>query len=305
MNRFAMNSNQFRAGFIALAGRPNVGKSTLLNQLIQHKISITSRRANTTRHRIIGVLNESQRQLIFVDMPGYNARGKRLVERSIHKTAVASMQGVDVALLLLECRGWHANDAAVWNQIQTSKVPLVIVLNKIDRLSNRDLVLPVIQDIAERTGQTAIVPISAKKGDNVEHLKDVITEMLPPSPPLFEQDYLTDRSDYFQLGELVREQIFRSYGAELPYACAVEIEKFAVSEDLAELHALIWVETEGQKRIIIGSKGEKLKQVGSNVRQQMEGKFGHKAYVRLWVKVQPRWSDNERYIEQFGYSGEM
>ncbi len=294
--------NNFRAGFIALAGRPNVGKSTLLNQFMRQKVSITSKRRNTTRHRILGVLNEHQLQYVFVDMPGFNTKGKRLVDRTIQKTAVASIQGVDLAVLLVGPRGWHEYDVSVWKLISSNKIPTIIAINKIDWLGNRDLLLPVMKTIADETGVTDIVPISAKKGKNVDLLKAEIGKKLPQSPPLFSEDYVTDKSNYFQSGELIREQIFRSYGDELPYICAVEIEKFEEGDDLVELEALIWVETEGQKRIIIGKGGENLKRVGINVRKQIAKNFEKSAHVQLWVKVQSKWTESQRYIDQFGYS---
>ncbi len=296
------NNSDFCSGLVALAGCPNVGKSTLLNRFVRRKISITSRRANTTRYRILGILNEAQRQFVFVDMPGYNAKGKRLVDRSIHKIAVASMQGVDLALLLLEPKGLHEHDKAVWHQLRSAGVPTIVVINKIDRLKNRDALLPVIKEIADRTGLTTIVPVSAKKGEGIESLKDCISAMLPSGPPLFPDAFITDKSDRFQVGELVREQIFRSFGAELPYISAVQIEKYTVDENLVELDALIWVETQSQKKIFVGRKGEKIKLIGSNVRKHLEARSGKHALVQLWVKVQPRWTESQRHIEQFGYA---
>ena len=295
-------NDSFRSGMIALAGRPNVGKSTLLNQLLGEKISITSRRANTTRHRILGILSEPERQFVFVDMPGFNPRSKRLVDRVIHKTAVASISGVDVVLFIVESRGWQPQDAGIWKQIESEDLPAIIVVNKVDRMRDRQWLLPIIKDLSERTGNSEIVPISALKNENIDLLKSVINQYLPHSSPFFPSSVTTDRDAVFQAGELIREQIFRRYGQELPYICAVEIEKFEQEGDMINLHALVWVETENQKRIIIGANGEKLKNVGISVRMNLESRYECRANVQLWVKSRPRWTDDQRLISYFGYS---
>lgn len=291
-----------RAGLIALVGRPNVGKSTLLNQLMRRKVSITSRRANTTRHRILAVVSEPQRQFVFVDTPGFNAQGKRLVDRAVHKTAVASMHGVDMVLFMVECRGWKPGDAQVWAQIQAADVPAIIVINKIDRLRDRDLLLPVMKDLHDRTSVTDIVPISARRDENIERLKDAVAERLPLSPPLFPEEFVVDKNENFQVSELVREQIFRRYGAELPYVSAVEIEKFEFGGETTELDALIWVESEGQKRIVLGRKGEKLRQVVASVQKEVESRYEKAADVRIWIKIRTKWTESERHVSFFGYS---
>lgn len=295
-------SKDFRCGLISLAGRPNVGKSTLLNCLLKQKISITSKKANTTRHRILGVLSEPRCQFVFADLPGFNTGYKSLVGRSIHKTAVAGINDTDLIVFLIESRGWHSQDTAVWKRIQAANFPVIIALSKIDKLKNKDQLLPVIQDVSKRTGVTSIVPVSALKSENILSLKEEISRQLPQSLPLFPSNVVTDRDEFFQATELIREQIFRFYGEEIPYISAVQLEKFEQLQGTLHLHALIWVESNNQKRIIIGSKGEKLKLIGTRVRQILESQFNCKVYVKLWVKIRSQWTDDQHLISLLGYS---
>ncbi len=292
----------FRSGIIAIAGRPNVGKSTLLNKLLGQKISITSNRANTTRHRILGVLSESSCQCAFIDTPGFATQSKRLVDRSIHKVAVTGIIGVDLVLFLVDSRGWHPQDEPVWNRIQTEKLDCIIVLSKIDRMADKDWLLPVIQDISERTGLTEIVPVSARKNLNIDRLRSVIFQHLPAGPPLFPADFVTDQDDVFYASEALREQVFRYYGDELPYSCAIQVEKYQVEDQTLHFHALLWMESESQKRIVIGSQGQNLKRVGSRVRQTLEARLKIRVYVRIWVKVRAQWTEDQHLISKFGYS---
>ena len=287
---------------IAIAGRPNVGKSTLLNCLLGQKISITSRKANTTRHRILGVLSEPGCQYVFIDTPGFTTGSKRLIDRSIHKVAVAGIIGVDVVLFMVESRGWQPKDNSVWNRIQSENLNSIVVVSKLDRVRDKARLLPVIDDIARRTGTTDIVPVSARKSLNIDRLKQVVAQQLPKGPPLFPSDFLTDQDDVFFASEVIREQVFRLYGEELPYSCAVQIEKYELQKDVLHLHGLIWMETDSQKRIIIGSRGSKLKTVGTRVRQIMEAKLGARVYVKLWVKVRSQWTEDQQLIANFGFS---
>ena len=295
-------SQNFRCGLIAIAGRPNVGKSTLLNRLLDQKISITSKKANTTRHRILGVLSEPDCQYIFIDTPGYSTRSKRLVDRSIHKVAISGIIGVDLVLFVVESRGWQPQDVPVWNRIESEKLKHIVVVSKMDRVGDKALLLPVIDRISEITGSTDIVPVSAKKNINVQRLKTVIAEHLPESPPLFSSDFITDRDNVFYASEIIREQVFRYYGEELPYSCAVQVEKYEVQNEVLDLHALIWMETESQKRMIIGSGGSKLKLIGTRVRQILESRLNTKVYVRLWVKVRTQWTEDQQLVSNFGFS---
>ena len=292
----------FRAGMVAITGCPNSGKSTLLNHLLGCKVSITSKRSNTTRHRILGVLNEPNCQYVFIDMPGFNLNRQKYLDYAIHKTAVSSISGTDLVVLLIDRKGLQKGDTAIVKQIQEENLPAIVAINKIDLMTDKSLLLPVMENVAENTGIREIVPISALKSENIDHLKSVIARHLPESPPLFPADYVTDRNERFQVSELVREQIFRFYGNELPYACAVEIEKFSRTRKLATIHALVWVETDGQKRIVIGSKGEKLKQVSTVARQQLEHHLNQKVYLRIWVKTRDKWTQDKRFVESFGYT---
>ncbi len=292
----------FRSGMIALAGRPNVGKSTLLNCLLKQKVSITSKKANTTRHRIMGILNDSCAQYVFIDLPGFNMKYKRLVDRSVYKTAAAGVSGTDLVLLVIDCRGWHEQDTAVLKRIQNENLPYIVVLSKIDRVKDKNLLLPVIRDIAERTQTTEIVPVSAVKDENISGLKNVIWKYLLPGPPLFPSDMVTDKGEIFQTAESIREQIFRYYGDEIPYTSAVQIERYERENNILQIDATIWVESKGQKRIVIGSGGSKIKRIGTEVRTRIEVQQGVKVFLNLWVKVRARWTDDLQSISKFGYS---
>ena len=291
-----------RSGMIALVGRPNVGKSTLLNHLLGHKLSITSRKANTTRNRILGVLSEKKCQYIFIDLPGINTNTKRQVDRSINKTATSSMVGVDLVLFIVEYRGWQPQDTAIWNRIRQQGSPCVIAVSKMDRVSNNSHLLPIVEQIANVTGITEIVPVSALKSKNLNELKRVVAEKLPQGPPLFPLQYVTDKDEIFQTSELIREQIFRNYGDEIPYVCAIQIESYKHIGDSLEVDALIIVESNSQKRIIIGAQGKKLKRIGSEVQNRLEAQLQSKIHLTLWVKVRSQWTDNQKLISQFGYS---
>ncbi len=297
-----IDKKEFRAGIVAIAGCPNVGKSTLLNCFLKQKISITSKRSNTTRHRILGILNEDCCQYVFVDMPGFNINRSKLLDHAIHKTAISSISGVDLVLLILDRKGWRQEDSVIWQQIQSEQLPVVMVINKIDLLSDKTRLLPVIEDLSKRTGVSDIVPISAAKNENIIDLKSVIANFLPEGEPLFPEGVVTDKNERFRAGELLREQIFRRCGQELPYASAVQIEKYEFEADVLNVHALIWVETSGQKRILIGSKGESIKKIGSNMRRQLEKNLGCKVFVKLWVKTRKNWTADQRFVESFGYT---
>ena len=296
------SDENFRSGMIALAGRPNVGKSTLLNCLLKQKISITSKKANTTRHRIMGILNDPGSQYCFIDLPGFNTNYKRLVDRSVYKTATAGVSGTDLVLFVIDCRGWHEQDASVLKRIQDENLPFIVVLSKIDRVKDKNLLLPVIHDVAERTQITEIVPISAVKDENIAELKKAILKYLLPGPPLFPSDVVTDKGEIFRTAESIREQIFRYYGDEIPYTSAVQIEKYEHENKVLRIDATIWVESKGQKRIIIGSGGSKIKRIGTEVRTRIEAEQGIKVFLNLWVKVRARWTDDLQSIANFGFS---
>ena len=296
------SDENFRSGMIALAGRPNVGKSTLLNCLLKQKVSITSKKANTTRHRIMGVLNDPGTQYVFIDLPGFNTNYKRLVDRSVYKTATTGVSGTDLVLLVIDCRGWHEQDTLALKRIRDENLPFIVVLSKIDRVKNKNLLLPVIQDVAKRTQINEIVPVSAVKDENIAELKKAILKYLLPGPPLFPSDVVTDKGEIFRTAESIREQIFRYYGDEIPYTSAVQIEKYEQDKKVLQIDATIWVESKGQKRIMIGSGGSKIKRIGTEVRTRIEAEQDIKVFLNLWVKVRTRWTDDLQSISNFGFS---
>ena len=293
-------------GFVTLLGRPNIGKSTLLNRLVGKKISITSHRPQTTRHRLLGIRNDEHRQIVFVDTPGIHSVDKKShrkrINQVINKTAVNSLEGVDLAVFMLGADGWTDKDEVPFRAIQSSNVPVIVVLNKLDKLDSKNDVLPVIAAINERVDCLAVVPVSALKGDNVEYLLDVITEQLPIERPGFDKDQITDRSMQFLVTELVREQLFRLLGDELPYATAVELQSMQRLEDeRMHIAADIWVDRDNHKGIVIGKQGEKLKTIGVGARKQINQLLGEKVHLELFVKVRKGWSDSQRDLSLLGY----
>ena len=293
-------------GFVTLLGRPNIGKSTLLNRLVGKKISITSHRPQTTRHRLLGIRNDEHRQIVFVDTPGIHSVDKKSqrkrINQVINKTAVNSLEGVDLAVFMLGADGWTDKDEVPFRAIQSSNVPVIVVLNKLDKLDSKNDVLPVIAAINERVSCLAVVPVSALKGDNVEYLLDVLTEQLPLERPGFDKDQITDRSMQFLVTELVREQLFRLLGDELPYATAVELQSMQRLEDeRMHIAADIWVDRDNHKGIVIGKQGEKLKTIGVGARKQINQLLGEKVHLELFVKVRKGWSDSQRDLSLLGY----
>lgn len=298
-------STEHRFGFVTLLGRPNIGKSTLLNRLVGKKISITSHRPQTTRHRLLGIRNDKDRQIVFVDTPGVHAVDKKAqrkrINQVINKTAINSLEGVDLVVFMIGADGWREKDDVPYRAIKEAKIPVIVVLNKLDKLNSKNDVLPIIEHINERVDSLAVVPISALKGDNVEYLLDVITEQLPLERPGFDKDQITDRSMQFLVTELVREQLFRLLGEELPYATAVELQRMERLEDRMHIGADIWVDRDNHKGIVIGKQGEKLKKIGSGARKQINQLLGEKVHLELFVKVRKGWSDSQRDLSLLGY----
>ena len=291
-----------RCGTVALAGRPNVGKSTLMNHLLGRKLSITSRKPQTTRHALLGVCNQDGAQIIFVDTPGIHADRKRELNRYMVGQAVAALDGVDLALLLVEARGWQRGDEIALRRIEQAGVPCVCVINKIDRLAAKERLLPLIAEAAGRHPFEAIVPVSALRSTGLEELAQVVAERLPQASPLFAADAVTDRPIDFLVAEIVREKATRRLGAELPYETAVVVERVAAGAGATEFDAVLYVERETQKRIVIGKRGAMLKSIGEDARRDIEGLIDGKAMLRLWVKVDRRWSDRVRALRKFGYA---
>ncbi|MEH6586453.1 MAG: GTPase Era [Halioglobus sp.] len=296
-----MTSHNKRCGYVAIVGRPNVGKSTLLNHILGQKISITSRKPQTTRHQVLGIKTEDNHQIIFVDTPGLHKGEEKAINRYMNRAASSAIKYVDLVLFLVDRTAWTDEDQMVLEQVQRAKIPTLLVVNKVDLLEDKNILLPHLQELDDRGEFEAIVPISALRERNVELLEEEILKYLPESEHFFPEDQITDRSQRFLAAEIVREKITRQLGDELPYAATVEIEEFGVEGEIAHISALILVEREGQKRIIIGDKGSRLRSVGIDARKDMERLFDCKVMLRLWVKVKSGWSDDERALRSLGY----
>lgn len=301
-----MNSTPFRSGYVAIIGRPNVGKSTLINRILGQKLCITSRRPQTTRHRILGIKTTAEGQFIYVDTPGMHSDGKKAMNRYMNRAAAASIDDVDVVLFVVEGLKWTEDDQRVLKRIQQdARSPVILVLNKADKLSDKSDLLPQIQQLAPQYDFAAVVPISARKGMNTDVLEQEIAKLMPEGEMIFDEDQLTDRSSRFLAGEIVREKLFRYLGQELPYSLTVEIEQFEEEEGMFRIGAFVYVERSGQKSIVIGKKGEQLKLIGQDARLEMEQLFGCKVFLQIWVKVREGWSDNERMLRNLGYNDDL
>lgn len=291
----------FHCGYAAIVGRPNVGKSTLLNRILGQKIAITSPRPQTTRHKIIGIKTGPHGQAVYVDTPGIHRGGKRAINRYMNKAARSSLAGVDVVVFVVDAARWTEQDADVLQSLAALDVPVIAAVNKIDTLAEKGLLLPYLQRLAEKFNFAAIVPLSARKGDNVDKLEAEVTSRLPQGEALFPEDQVTDRSQRFIAAELIREKLMRRLGEELPYAVTVEIEQFTVEGGMFRIHAVIWVEKEGQKAIVIGKGGAMLKEIGRHAREDMEKIFDAKVFLETWVRVKEGWSEDERLLRKLGY----
>jgi GTP-binding protein Era len=292
---------EFRCGFVAIVGRPNVGKSTLLNRIMGQKISITAHRPQTTRHRILGVKTTEHSQVVYVDTPGLHLGGKKAINRYMNKAASGSINEVDAVVFVVDRLRWTDEDEHVLEKLTAIEVPVLLVVNKIDDLKEKEQLLPHMQTLAEKMDFHAVIPLSARSGEGVESLENELYSLLHESPPYFPEDQITDRSERFLAAELVREKLVRSLGQELPYATTVEIEKFSMEKGTRHIHAVIWVERPGQKGIIIGKQGQQLKRIGEQARKDMERTFDGKVFLQLWVKVRQGWSDDERALRSLGY----
>jgi GTPase len=291
----------YRCGFAAIVGRPNVGKSTLLNALLGRKISIVSPKPQTTRHRILGILTRPEAQLIFVDTPGLHAGARRAMNRHMNRAALASLQDADVNVFVVEALRWNEEDQRVLDELVKQDRPIVLVLNKADKVFPKERLLPFIDELNRRAPFAEVVPLSALKRSNIEQLPATIARYLPVSPPHFPEDQLTDRSQQFQAAEIVREKLTLRLRQELPYGVTVIIEQFKEEEGRLLINAVIWVERSGQKAIVIGNAGEQLKEVGRAARIEMNELFKRPVHLELWVKVKENWSDNETALRQLGY----
>jgi len=298
-----LDASESRCGYVALVGRPNVGKSTLLNRILGQKLSITSRKPQTTRHQILGIKTEDDLQVIYVDTPGLHNDSKgNALNRYMNKAASEALRHVDLVIFLVDRTAWTEEDEIVLEKLQHARCPVVLAVNKVDLLKDKEALLPWIEQLNSKRSFDDIVPISAEKGHNVDKLEALVAEHMPEGMHFYPDDQITDRSSRFVAAELVREKLMRNLGDEVPYGTTVEIEEFSQDErGLLTISALILVEREGQKRIVIGDKGERIKQIGRDARLDMERMFDAKVMLNLWVKVKRGWADNERALASLGY----
>ncbi|WP_410211180.1 GTPase Era [Aquirhabdus sp.] len=302
----------FRAGFVAIVGRPNVGKSTLMNHLLGQKLSITSRKPQTTRHKIVGIDTRDNVQAVYVDTPGMHKKEVRAINRMMNKAATSALRDVNLVLFVVDALKWVPDDELVLEKLIHAEMPVVLVINKSDTLDNKNTLLPHIERLSTRMKFSEIVPVSALRGSNLDRLHEVIGQHLPFSPPLYGLDQITDRPARFLVSEIIREKIMRQLGEEIPYDLTVQIESFKQEPEAVKangqkkaactfIDATILVERQGQKAIVIGDKGSRLKQIGVEARQDMEKLLEQKIMLTLWVKVKGGWSDDERALKSLGY----
>ncbi len=292
----------FKSGYVAIVGRPNVGKSTLLNYIVGQKLSITADKPQTTRHQILGVKSTDTTQVVYVDTPGIHTGGKKAINRYMNKAATSITEDVDVIVFIVQALKWTDEDQSVLNKLKQTKLPLILAVNKIDWITDKARLLPYLQQLQEKHNFTDIIPISAQKGTHVQELEELIEKYLPEGMPFFPDDQLTDRSVRFLSAEIIREKLVRELGEELPYQTTVEIESFKEEENVVRIHATVLVETKGQKTIVIGKKGERLKSISTSARLDIEKLLDEKVFLRIWVKVRKGWSDDEQALLSLGYT---
>jgi len=293
-----------RCGTIAIAGRPNVGKSTLLNRLIGQKLSITAHKPQTTRHAVLGINTRNDAQFIYIDTPGIHGGGKRTLNRVLNKTASSATTGADVLLLVVQALTWSEDDQMALEIVQRQERPWILVVNKVDRVTPKEKLLPWLQQLKATEHAHAVIPLSASKGHNVDVLEQQIEQLLPEAEFQYDEDSFTDRSSRFLASELVREQLTRFLSQELPYSISVEIEQFEDNGKLLRVSAVIWVEKQSQKSIVIGKGGSGLKEMGSRARKEMQHMFDRKVHLDMWVKVKDGWSDDANMIRSLGYEAD-
>lgn len=304
MNAENPTATAHRCGLVALLGRPNVGKSTLQNAMVGFRVSIVSPKPQTTRHRILGIATRPDAQILFVDTPGMHSDAKRAINRQLNRAARGAIDEVDVLVHVIEAGRWNDEDERVWRALKEAGKPVLLAMNKVDAIKNRELLLPFIAETTRERDYAAVLLVSARRADGLQALEREIVSRLPEAPPVHAEDEVTDRSERFLAAELVREQLMRQLGQELPYSCTVEIEQFGDREDgVAEIGAVIWVERAGQKAIVIGASGARLKEVGTAARLAMERLFERRVFLKLWVRVRENWADDEAAIKRFGYEG--
>ena len=300
-----MSETTQRCGYVAIVGRPNVGKSTLLNRILGQKLSITSRKPQTTRHQILGIKTEDDLQVVYVDTPGLHKDDKdKALNRFMNRTASEALRHVDLVVFMIDRTAWTEEDQLVLDKLEHLHCPVILAVNKVDQLKDKEALLPQLEELSAKRHFDVIIPISAEKGHNVERLEHEVESRIPEGVHLFPEDQITDRSSRFVAAELVREKLMRNLGDEVPYGTTVEIEEFKHDGRVLHISALILVEREGQKRIVIGDNGAVIKTIGRDARLDMEKMFDTKVMLNLWVKVKRGWSDNERALQSLGYRHE-
>ena len=293
--------DNYRSGYVAIIGRPNVGKSTLLNYILGFHLSITSKKPQTTQHRLLGIKTTASAQAVYIDTPGLHQKYKGAIHRYMNKEAINTLQDVDVIVFVVDGVKLTQEDEYALDLLAGCNQPIILAVNKIDKIGNKEILLPFIEKLSKRLNFSHILPVSAAKGKNIAQLEQHIEQHLHLSPPYFPQEQITDKSDRFLAAELIREKLMRLLGQEVPYAVAVEVEAFEEEPAIIKIAAIIWVERSNQKSIIIGNKGQQLKEVGKQARISMERLYDKKVFLKLWVKVKDGWSDDERALKSLGY----
>lgn len=301
MNTIINNAIKTHAGYVAIIGRPNVGKSTLLNQILGKKVSITSRKPQTTRHKIVGIKTADNFQTIYVDTPGLHNKNERMLNRYMNKAALSLLSDVDVIIFMVAGTVWREEDEMVLQILSKASCPIILAINKIDLVAQKDKLLECIKTISQKIKCTAIVPISAQNNINILSLEETVRKLLAESPFYFPPEQITDRDNKFLISEIIREKLTRFLGQELPYILSVGIDQMLLKKNIMHVVATIYVERDGQKVIIVGKNGDVLKKVGILARKDIENLFAQKVFLRLWVKVKTGWTDNKLLLKQFGY----
>ena len=293
---------KFRSGYAVLVGRPNVGKSTLLNRLLGQKLAITSHKPQTTRHRILGIKSREDGQIVFVDTPGIHERGNKAMSHYLNRTAHTALIDVDVAVFVVQALAWTSEDERVLSAVVKAGVPTILAVNKVDLVEPKEKLLPFLQTLAERHSFVDVIPVSASRGDNADALMQAVLDRLPEGEPVFPEDQITDRSERFFAAELLREQLIRRYHRELPYAITVEIERFEEDDGRYLIGAVIWVEREGQRAILLGKGGQAMKETATAARKAMNDFFQTRVHLEVWIKVKKSWSSDEAGLSRLGYT---
>lgn len=294
-------AQDFRCGYVTIIGRPNVGKSTLINRILGQKLSITSSKPQTTRWNLLGIKTTSSAQTIYVDTPGIQRKYSDAMSRHMLREVTNSFSYMDVLIFMVEALVWSEMDENILKMIMDAKNPTILVVNKVDKIKEKKELLPFLEELSSKREFVEIVPISARTGAKVEAVESIVESLLPVAPPEFPEDQLTDRNERFFAAEFIREKLTRKLGEELPYRISVTIEQFTLKDKTLHIHAIIWVEGDSQKSIIIGKHGSVLKSVGELARKDMEKMFGHKVFLRTWVKVKKKWTSDLKALKQFGY----